>query len=142
MNSIDSLSTMLRKQGFRMTPQRLAILKVLSDAGRHLSPSDVYASASKNIPGLTEATVYRTLEFLARQDVVLAAHIGNGKMVYEMAECDHHHLICRACGNTLQIDHALLQKLYEQLEGASGYRLTTSHLTFFGLCPDCKEGGK
>ena len=48
-----------------MTSQRLAILHVLRHAGTHLSPAEVYRLAKQEFPGLTEPTVYRTLEFLA-----------------------------------------------------------------------------
>ena len=51
---------------------------------------------------MTEATVYRTLEFLAENGVVLSALNGNGHLVYEIAGHDHHHLICRSCGMKLR----------------------------------------
>lgn len=138
MSCIPRFTKQLRTQGFRITPQRMAILQVLHDGG-HLTPSQVYERASQVLPGLTEATVYRTLEFMAQNNLALAAHVGSGKRVYELAGHDHHHLICRDCGKAMQIDHKLLQKLYTQLEADSGYRLTTSHLTIFGLCPRCQK---
>ena len=56
----------LRARGYRMTPQRMAILHVLHHEGTHLSPAEVYKKARKELPSLTEPTVYRTLEFLVR----------------------------------------------------------------------------
>ncbi len=128
----------LRARGFRMTPQRRAILKILHASGEHLSPSEVYTRARQTMPGLTEATVYRTLEFLAENDMVLPSLTGSGHLAYEISGHDHHHLICRACGKEAAVEHAWLHELYEQLETETGFRLTTSHLTFFGLCPECK----
>ncbi|MDO9300239.1 MAG: Fur family transcriptional regulator [Anaerolineales bacterium] len=130
----------LRAQGLRMTPQRAAILHVLHHSGRHLSPTQVYDLARKEFPSLTEPTVYRTLEYLAEKKFVLAAHVGNGKMVYELTENNnHHHLICRHCGKTIEVDHAPLERLYHQLESSTGYKLDSSHVTFFGLCPNCQS---
>jgi Fe2+ or Zn2+ uptake regulation protein len=129
----------LRARGFRMTPQRMAILHILHHANGHISPTEVYERASQDIPGLTEATVYRTLEFLAQNGLVCSAHIGNGHLVYEIAEQEHDHLICRKCGAEMQIDHAPLVKIYAELESSSGYRFTDSHMTFFGLCPECQK---
>jgi hypothetical protein len=63
----------LRARGFRMTSQRLAILHVLCHAGTHLSPSEVYKQAKQDLPGLTEPTVYRTLEFLAENGLARPA---------------------------------------------------------------------
>ena len=129
----------LRAQGLRITPQRNAILHVLHHSGGHLSPTQVFEQARKEFPGLTEPTVYRTLEDLAEKKPLLAAHVGNGKIVYELAEKQHHHLICHKCGGTVEVNHAPLENLYRQLESSTGYQLDSSHVTFFGLCPDCQS---
>ena len=130
----------LRAQGLRMTPQRMAILHVLRHTGGHLSPTQVYDMARKEYPRLTEPTVYRTLEELAERQFLLAAHVGGGKIVYELAENhNHHHLICRECHAEIQIDHTTLEKLFSELESSSGYRFIDSHVTFFGLCPECQD---
>jgi Fur family ferric uptake transcriptional regulator len=128
----------LHAHGFRMTPQRMAILHTLRRSGGHLSPTEVYQRTRRDQPGLTEATVYRTLEFLADKGYALAAHVGGGKLVYELTEENHHHLICRACGKTVAVDYAALTPLYEQLSSSTGYKLDSSHVTLFGLCQDCK----
>jgi Fe2+ or Zn2+ uptake regulation protein len=138
MSCTEQISTQIRARGFRLTPQRLAILQVLHHAGGHLTPAEVYALAGQSMPGLTETTVYRTLEFLSENGFALAAHIGSGKLVYQVAGHDHHHVICRACGHEVEVGHDQLQQLYGQIEQATGFRLTTSHLTFFGLCPGCQ----
>lgn len=128
----------LRAQGLRMTSQRMAILHVLRHSGGHLSPMQVYEKSRKDLPGITEPTVYRTLEQLSEKGFVLAAHVGNGKIVYELAEDNHHHLICRNCGRTIEVEHAPLGRLYRQLESSTGFKLDSSHVTLFGLCPDCQ----
>ena len=130
----------LRARGYRMTSQRMAILHVLHHTGRHLSPSEVYEQALHELPNLTEPTVYRTLEFLVENGLARPTHIGNGHLVYQIARHDHHHLKCRNCGNEMEVEYALLRRLYHELETASRYRLTDSHITFFGLCPDCQKG--
>jgi Fur family ferric uptake transcriptional regulator len=121
-----------------MTPQRLAILHVLCRSRVHLSPSQVYERARGRLGGLTETTVYRTLEFLAENGLARPALTGNGHLEYEIAGYDHHHLVCRGCGAGMEIDHALVKPLYHKLESASGYKLTDSHVTIFGLCPECQ----
>ena len=128
----------LRLRGYRMTPQRLAILHVLHHSGKHLSPSEVYKSARADVPGLTEPTVYRTLEFLSENGLVRPSHKKGGHVAYEIARHAHHHLACRACGKETEVDHSLLKTLYKKLESESGYKLTDSHLTFLGLCSDCQ----
>jgi len=140
MSCADQYTSQLRTRGFRMTPQRMAILHVLHHEGTHLSPTEVFARAKTALPGLTEATVYRTLEFLSENGLVHPAHVGNGHLVYEIAQQNrHHHLICRKCGGEVQIEHASLENVYAQLEATSGFRKIDSHVTFFGLCPGCQE---
>ena len=128
----------LHARGFRMTPQRMAILHTLRHAKGHLAPTEVFERTRRVQPGLTEATVYRTLEFLAESGYALAAHMGGGKLVYELTEENHHHLICRACGNTVAVEYTALTPLYEKLKSSTGFKLDSSHVTLFGLCPDCQ----
>jgi len=129
----------LHERGFRMTPQRMAILHTLRRAGGHLSALEVYQRTRRDQPGLTETTVYRTLEFLAKNGFALAAHMGGGKLVYELTEENHHHLICRKCGSTIHIEPGALSNLYQSLEVSTGYQLDSSHVTLFGLCPKCQK---
>ncbi len=133
------LTEQLHTRGFRMTSQRMAILHTLRRSGGHLSPTEVFERTRRVQPGLTEATVYRTLDFLADNGYALAAHVGNGKMVYELTEENHHHLICKNCGQSVAVEYAALAGLYRQLNAATGYRLDSSHVTLFGLCPDCQS---
>jgi Fe2+ or Zn2+ uptake regulation protein len=140
MSCADEYTPKLRARGYRMTPQRLAILHVLHHSGGHLSPAEVYEQALTQLPRLTEPTVYRTLEFLAENGLARPAHMGSGHLVYEIARHEHHHLKCRVCGSELEVEHTLLKSMYQKLESESGYKLTDSHLTFFGLCPNCQKG--
>ena len=128
----------LRERGYRMTPQRMAILHVLHHEGTHLSPAEVYKKARKELPGLTEPTVYRTLEFLADIALVRPSYSSSGHLTYEIAGNAHHHIVCRNCGGEIEVEHTLLESLYRLLETTSGYRSIGSHVTFFGVCPKCQ----
>jgi Fur family ferric uptake transcriptional regulator len=91
---------------------------------------------------MNEATVYRTLEFLAGNGILLVADRGNGHLAYELSGESHHHLICRTCGAQMELDPGLFAPTIRQVESETGYRLNASHLTFFGLCPDCKSSSQ
>ncbi|MEI7845223.1 MAG: Fur family transcriptional regulator [Chloroflexota bacterium] len=138
MSCTEQISNQIRSRGFRLTPQRLTILQVLQHSGEHMTPGEVYEIARQSMPGLTETTVYRTLEFLSENGFAMAAHIGSGKLVYQVGGHDHHHVICQKCGNQTEVGHTQLDGLYITIEQLTGFRLTTSHLTFFGLCPHCQ----
>ena len=129
----------LRSLGFRVTSQRMAILHVLRHAGGHLSPMEVFAKARGAAPGLTQPTVYRTLEFLADNGIVWETNMPNGHRAYELAGNNHNHLVCRGCGSQLQINPAVLEGVYRRLEAASGYSVDHKHVNLSGLCPQCKK---
>jgi len=133
----EHLAQQIREKGFRITPQRVAILTALHASGGHLSPTDVYDRVRATTPGLTEPTVYRTLEFLHKNGLLYASQTG-GRIEYEIANHDHHHLVCSACGKTVEIGSEELTQLYKRIERSTGYRLAISHLSFVGLCPDCQ----
>jgi len=134
MACIPDITQMLHSRGYRMTPQRVAILEALHDGG-HLSPGDVYERVRQT--GMSEATVYRTLEFLAGNGILLVADRTNGHLEYELSGESHHHIICQTCGAQMEVDPAMLAPAIRRIESQTGYRLTASHLTFFGLCPKC-----
>lgn len=136
MSCIARHSQSLRERGYRMTPQRLAILEALHHDG-HLSPAQIYSRVQQT--GMTEATVYRTLEFLVENRIIFANPNPNGHLTYELGGHDHHHLVCRACGAQVDLKPAALQGLVATLEQQTGYRLNTGHLTLFGICPICQE---
>jgi Fur family ferric uptake transcriptional regulator len=135
MSCLSLHSQTLRSRGFRMTPQRVAILEALH-AGGHLSPGKVYERVRQT--GMTETTVYRTLEFLAENGIVYPAQNAGGHLTYELAGSTHHHLVCRSCGAQMHLEADALTTLIQQLEQQTGYRLLADHLTFSGLCPDCQ----
>ena len=122
----------------KRTSQRELILDVFLRTEDHLSNEDLYQLVKKEDPTVGQTTVYRTLEFLVENQLALAAHVGSGKLVYQASGNDHHHVICRVCESEIELPHQQLEQLYGQIEQSTGYRLTTSHLTFFGLCPDCQ----
>jgi Fur family ferric uptake transcriptional regulator len=122
MSCTDRISEELRSKGYRITPQRLAVLQALH-AGGHLSPS----------------LVYRTLEFLAENGALLSTHSASGHVTYELAERDHHHMVCQVCGVEVALDHSQVHPFYAQVEAQTGFRLTGGHLTLSGLCARCKD---
>jgi len=117
----------------------MAILHVLRHSQKHLSPRDVYELAKKDFPRLTEPTVYRTLEFLAKNGLARPAQVGNGRLRYELAAGEHHHIVCRVCGDEVEVEHHLLEGLFRNMESNSGYKHIDSHVTFFGVCPECQK---
>lgn len=136
-NTPTQIASQIRSMGFRMTPQRMEILAILSQS-EHLTPPQIHAQLVCKVPGFTEPTLYRTLDFLCKNGFVQATHVGNGKMQYELTDSMHHHTVCKECGQRKLISSEIMQVIYDRFETETGFKLMEHHLTLNGLCPDCK----
>lgn len=128
----------LRARGYRMTPQRVALLEIMNNSAGHLQPGQIYQLAAQKIPGINEATVYRTLELFVREGLIHRCYHEGSQIAYELVG-QHHHLICRACDKEIEFNHQLLASAYEKIENRTGYKLDTNHVIIHGLCPDCQS---
>ncbi len=135
-------AALLRSQGFRVTPQRRLILDAVCEGGGHTTLEEVYARVHERAPVINRATFYRTLNFLCEMRLVVAADIGDGRTVYEIAGVQpHHHLVCRACGYVFQVDHEALAALFTQVDREFDFEIDMDHLVLFGLCAHCRGQG-
>lgn len=129
----------IHAHGHRLTPQRQLILETVRKADRHLTPDEVYARVHAKNSAINRATIYRTLDFLCELRLVVALHWG-GQMYYEAAgEQPHHHLVCRNCGGSLQIDHSMVQSLVAAVDKKYHFSIDMDHLGLFGLCEGCRK---
>jgi Fur family transcriptional regulator, ferric uptake regulator len=128
----------IREQGYRLTPQRQAIMEALCAIGDHASISDVYERVHAASPVIDRATVYRTLHFFRDLSLVTASEI-DGETRYEVAgPAAHHHLICRDCGAEITIEDDDLQGLFDHLAARYGFTAELQHLVIPGVCAGCQ----
>jgi Fur family ferric uptake transcriptional regulator len=130
----------LRAAGRRLTRQRQAIWQAVLAAGdEHLSVDDVVARVRAQVPLVNASTVYRTLELLVAEGLLLRADLGAGRAYYERARTHrHHHLVCERCGSVRHLHDETLGELPERIRDATGYVLGERELSFYGLCPACQ----
>lgn len=138
MSSLSNQIEILRARGHRITPQRLALLEIMNHSTGHMQPAEIYQQAARKIPGINEATVYRTLEMFAREGVIYRCYHDGSQIAYEIAG-QHHHLICRACSNEIEFTHQMLAEAYQTIEERTGFKLDTNHVIIHGLCPACQR---
>lgn len=129
----------LRDHGFRVTPQRAIILETIAHGDDHQSANQVYRAAKERLPGLNLATVYRTLDALHRVGMVdvFSAHAQNIEFSLHDSENPHDHLVCRNCGQVLEIPADASRGLSGQVANAYGFEVEIGHLMITGLCADC-----
>jgi len=126
--------------GYRLTPQRLMILKAVEEADSHISAEEIYAQACDYYPQMNISTVYRTLELLKTLDLVTETDLGDGRVRYHcMGKGHHHHLVCQTCGEITDIEESALEPLWTEIQQRYNFRVDMKHLAFFGLCEKCQQ---
>ena len=127
-----------------MTRQRELIWETLtSEPERHLSADDLVESVRGRMPQVSPSTVYRTLDLLVDEGLVLRTDLGGGRGYYEPArEHAHHHLVCEQCGTVVHLHDEELGDLPRRVRSSTGYVLGPGEITLFGLCPACQAAGK
>lgn len=129
----------LRKQGYRITPQREMIVEALAHSARHVTAEEIYEQVRRRTRAVNIATVYRTLDLLVEKGMACRAGLQEGTILYAPASHGTHlHLVCRCCGKTIDADQQMLTPLDDQLRQRYGFAADLQHLTFLGLCPDCQ----
>jgi len=127
-----------RGLGFKLTPQRIAILDFLADNLSHPSANDVYRAVRRRFPTMSFATVYNTLETLKVLGLVQELTGDPIKKRFDPNPRPHHHLICTRCRRIVDV-HVKYRLPVSDHERA-GFDITGNHIEFLGTCPDCKKG--
>ena len=137
---LDEITQRLRESGHRLTPQRMAVLKILASSAGHPSVEQVYDQVKVDFPMTSLGTVYKTVTLLKEMGEILELGFGADSHRYDGARPDPHpHLICIKCNKIIDGDLSLDQKSLRSLEQASGYQILRPQISLYGLCPDCKE---
>jgi Fur family ferric uptake transcriptional regulator len=133
----------LRRHGRRLTPQRRVIWEaLLAEPHEHLSAEDVVERVRERMPNVNTSTVYRTLEILVHDGLLLRTDLGGDRAYYELvSEHRHHHVICEQCGKVTHLHEEALGDLAARIEQDSGYRLGEREISFFGTCRSCLRAG-
>ncbi len=133
-------ATLIRKKGYRLTPQRQIILDAVCAVGGHASPNHVYEEVQRTSAAINQATVYRTLDFLCKVGVVNSTVALDGHTVYEIAAPEsHHHLTCRVCGGDQEVPQELVIPLLKTIKAQYDFAVdSATHLSLFGLCARCR----
>jgi Fur family peroxide stress response transcriptional regulator len=137
---LDSLAERLREQGYRLTPQRIAVLRALAARGEHLSAQELHDRVREEFPMLSLATVYSTLALLKEIGLVLELTLQDGTHVYDAGRsAPHPHLICTQCERVLDLELDVLNGVPQQIAQSTGYRVTSHRFDMFGVCPACQK---
>ena len=136
------ITATLKKHGYRITPQRLAIIETVALSRGHLTAAAVHSKLRQNRCGIGLVTVYRTLEILANQGLICQVHTGGCHSYMASASGHHHHLVCGGCGLVVDFNRYNLAALEKKLCRETGFTIGDRLLELSGLCRTCQAAGE
>jgi Fur family transcriptional regulator, ferric uptake regulator len=131
----------LRVKGRRLTRQRQLIWDAFAaEPEHHLSADDVVERVRVGLPRVNPSTVYRTLDLLVAEGMLVRTDLGGDRAYYEPAhEHPHHHLVCERCGRIVHVHDEELGDLRERVERTTGFAVGDREITLFGRCAACRR---
>ncbi len=140
---LEQILKALKDQGYRLTPQRLALLKIIAESKNHPDAEQIYEQMKADFPSTSLATIYKTLTLLKEMGEVLELNFATVGSHYDGNKpYPHPHVICTRCGQILDPESADLAEISREMARRTGYQITHHQLNFFGLCPQCQQGGQ
>ena len=140
---LEQMTARLKEHSHRITPQRMAVLKILAESKGHPSVEAIYEQVRQHFPTTSLATVYKSVALVKELGEVLELGFTDGGNRYDGNKpYPHPHLICTRCRAIMDPILSSVDDLTQQLTEETGFKITNHRLDFFGLCPDCqkKEG--
>ena len=138
--SATGLEEQLRDAGLRVTASRLAVLQVLSESHDHPRVDQVVARVRAGGTPISKQAAYDVCGALHRASLARRIAPAGSPARFEARVGDnHHHLVCRACGETVDVDCAVGAAPCLTAADDAGYEIDEAEVTFWGRCPDCTD---
>lgn len=135
----DDVEQLLREHGVQVTAQRLAVMRAVS-AQPHATADQLAKSVRSVIGSISRQAVYDTLSVLVDKELIRRIQPAGSAARYEdRIDDNHHHLICRDCGTTVDIDCAVGSRPCLTADDAHGFDIDEAEVTYWGLCPKCQS---
>jgi len=137
----NKITGILRQRGFKLTPQRQAVLNAIAKSHDHLTPAAIYDRVRQGHPGIGLVTIYRTLDILTELGLICKVHAEGNCRSYLMRRPSehHHHLICSGCGRVIDFTECDLSKLEQKLSQETNFEMEGHLLEFYGRCQNCQK---
>ena len=136
----DQLIAALKERDFRLTPQRVELVRLIAASKGHPSASQLYTKIQGTFPTMSLATVYKTLTLLKEMNQVLEIGLHDDNHYDGNRPEPHPHLICVKCNKIIDGEVTLDEAALRRLEQESGYKILRPQIALYGLCRDHQEG--
>lgn len=137
-NPVD-LAEHLRAHGIHPTPQRLRVIRVLTESRAHLSVEEIHGLVRVHTPRIGLATIYRALHMLKEKGLVEEHRFNDEFSRYEAKPASHHdHLICIECGKVVEFDQPVIEQLQLAAARENHFSIVSHRLEIYGVCETCR----
>ena len=135
----EELIAELKKFDYRLTPQRVELVRLIAASEGHPSALQLYEKIKAQFPTISHATVYKTLALLKEMGQVLEIDLHDDSHYDGNDPNPHPHMICIKCSKIMDGTLDLEPRVLEELEETSGYKIIRPQLSFYGYCSDCRN---
>jgi len=136
---MERLIQSLRTKGLKITPQRLAIFKILKDNKSHPCAEEIYLKVREDYPTISLATVYQTLDTLENIGRIRILSFDKKKTRYDPDLSPHHHLICTSCNKIMDLEQDFSRNLRPPPSFRNRFQVDDFSVVFYGICEACKK---
>jgi Fur family peroxide stress response transcriptional regulator len=128
----------IRDNGHKLTPQRLAIVRILAKSKDHPSVENIFDQIKSDFPTMSLATVYRNIVLIKSLGEVLELGFPDGSNRYDgIKPTPHPHVICIKCKKIVDPDLDSLDEMKKEVASATDFKILNHRLDFFGICSAC-----
>jgi len=139
MYTASELAKILRDNGCKVTPQRLAVYDMLSHTTEHPTAEMIYQKVKEQYPTMSFATVYKSVEIFSKLGVIQVLNTGEDSFRYDAKMSEHPHIKCTKCGRVNDVSHLDARAVESLVENETGFKVNGHQFYFYGICPDCQK---
>jgi Fur family transcriptional regulator, peroxide stress response regulator len=136
----EQLIAKLRENQFRLTPQRVELIRLIATSEGHPSAARLYSQVKAQFPTMSLATVYKTLDLLKELGEVLEISLRDDSHYDGNKPYPHPHLICVKCQKIMDGElESAVENIVQEVEKNFGFQILKHQLDFYGVCPSCQK---
>jgi Fur family peroxide stress response transcriptional regulator len=139
LRSDASVIDALRSKGYKATPQRIAICRIVLNSRTHPSAQQVYDEVKKIHPTVSLATVYKTLDVLRDLHLVQELNFPEGQARFDSNMKPHINLICLKCGTMTDLDDKTIEEITRKVTASTKFQPTGQRMDVCGICQKCSS---
>ena len=130
----------LKQAHLRLTPQRMAICRYLSQTRSHPTSNDIFHAVHEQFPTISRATVYNTVAVLKDLGEIVEIPSAAGASVrYETDLAPHINLNCTRCGRIFDLSWEKIDEVFAMIDSRTDFQLENIHIEGYGICPECQK---